>query len=1009
MKVHFKKIPFSGCLLFAFIAISQASTASVINDMNPTEGRSVSQNEKKITGKVFDEATGEAIIGATVLLKGTNKGAATDMDGNFVILSEESGKLEISYMGYSKKSVDANSSEPISIGLKENTELLSELVVVGYGVQKKSSLTGAMQVIGETKLKDITSPQVENMLSAKVSGVNVVSGSGQPGDNAKIVIRGKSTINGSTDPLWVIDGVIVGTGAYDLNPSDIESLSVLKDAASTAIYGSQGTNGVIVVTTKRGKTGKATVNLSAKIGLTSLNKGNFAIMDGTELYDYYKSFANQSEITGAWWNEGLRNRNHDWWDGATQTGLAQDYNLSINGGTEKLKTYISLGVYDEEGAVKGYDYTRYNMRMNVDYDVYSWLKIKPQISASRKDIMNKQHSVGAMYRNLPWDSPYREDGSLVGNAPNPTWVNVTGSNYLYDLQYNYTTSEAYELMAGFDFDVKLTDWLTFSSVNNYKYNNMTRLTYVDPRSSSGLADQGRIEDHMSLSKKEYTNQLLRFDKTFDKHALNAIVGYEWNSYYSKVTNGIASGFAPGFIVADIASVPKKVDGRITEWAVQSMLSNINYVYDSKYLAQASFRRDGASNFGSNAKYGNFFSLSGGWNIHQESFFDADYITNLKLRGSYGSVGNRPNSLYPHQALYSLTTGYNENPGAIISQVANPNLTWEKTYTSGIGLDISFKQRVNLTLDVYQKNTSDLLYPVPLPGVTGVTQIWRNVGEVKNKGFEANINILLIKNNDLNWSIDANIGVNKNEVSKLYGLRQEMIVGDGSGIAGSASKLLKPGLDSDTWYLTEWAGVDPETGIGQWFMTDANGDRVKTSNYGTASKNQVTIGSYTPKFFGGFSTNLSYKHIDMAALFSYSVGGDIYNYARAEFDSDGTYTDRNQMKLHDGWNRWEKPGDQATHPQARYNNNSNSNKSSSRYLEDGTYLKLKSLSLAYGIPLEKYHIANMRIFVSGENLLTFTSFSGVDPEIPPRNGIITGVSTDVYPSTRKFMFGFNLTF
>ena len=786
-------------------------------------------------------------------------------------------------------------------------------------------------------------------------------------------------------------------------------MSILKDAASTAIYGSQGANGVIMVTTKKGKTGKATINVSAKLGITELNRGNLEVMNGEELYDLYKSFSNQEQISFGRWNTELRNSNYDWWDKATQLGFAQDYNVSVAGGNESLKTYTSVGLYDENGAVKGYDYTRYNFRFNVDYKPASWFNLRPQVSASRKDVHDQQHSVSAMYSNMPWDSPYKEDGTLVGNAPNPTWVNTTGSNYLYDLQWNFTDYTTYEFMGNLDFDIKFTDYLTFSSVNNYKYENYFYTTYVDPRSSEGLSVNGRITDYSSNMYRVYANQLLRFNKTFDLHSVNALAAYEWNTYTGRANTGVATGFAPGFLVADVAAVPEKVASSRNEWAVQSMIFNANYAYDNKYLAQFSFRRDGASNFGNNAKYGNFFSISGGWNIHKESFFTADWVDNLKLRASYGSVGNRPSALYPQYALYSLSESYNELPGAILNQVKNDDLTWEKTYTTGVGVDASFFNRVRVTLDYYHKNTSGLLYQVPLPGIIGVTSIWRNVGCVQNDGFELSVGADIIKSKDWNWSVDANIGLNRNKVTELYGDKSEIIVGDGAGIAGSASKLLKPGLDVDTWYLTEWAGVDPETGKAQWYKTDANGERVKTFSYGDASKNQIAIDRYTPDFFGGFSTNLSWKNLDMSAVFGYSVGGKIYNYARAEYDSDGTYTDRNQMKLQDGWSRWEKPGDIATHPQGIYNNGTNSNKASSRFLEDGSYLKLRNLTIGYNLALPEWYISNLRLFVSGENLFTLTDYSGVDPEIPPHDGKITGVTTAVYPSTRKFMFGLNVTF
>ncbi|NGY37593.1 TonB-dependent receptor [Flavobacterium sp. XN-5] len=970
---------------------------------------SFQQVQKRVTGTVYD-SNGDTLPGANIVAKGSTASTQTDIDGAFTLnIPDNVTKLVVSFVGMEDQEVTVTNG-PLRIVLLEGGQKLQEVVVMGYSSVKKESLTGSLQTLDNKKLVDATTSSVENLLAGKATGVSVNTGSGQPGGTAKIIIRGKSTVNGSTDPLWVVDGVIVGSGSSNVNPSDIETMTVLKDAASTAVYGSQGANGVIVVTTKSGKSGKSVISISSKMAATTLNTGNFKIMNSAELYDLYDAFSNKSQFSGnSWWTPALRDQNFDWWDNATRTGLVRDHNVSISGGSENIKTYVSVGAYDETGAVKGYDFNRYNLLLKLGYKVNDWLTVRPQVNATRKDVFDKQHSVGAMYGNMPWDSPYLADGSLVGNQPNPTWVNTTGSNYLYDLQWNYGESQTYDVRSNFDFDVKLTDWLTFTSTNNYIFSNGESMYYSDPRSSSGLAVQGRIQQDASSYNRAYTNQLFKFNKSFGKHAVNSIAGYEWNEYNSKWTSGIATGLAPGFVVGDVTSIPEKVSGNRAQWAVQSLLTNTNYSYDNRYLGQFSIRRDGASNFGPNAQYGNFYSISGGWNIHNESFFKADYISNLKLRASYGSVGNRPNSLYPHQALYSLTTGYNENPGAIISQISNPDLSWEKTFTTGVGLDVSFLRRFNLTLDYYDKNTSDLLYQVPLPGVIGVTSIWKNIGAVRNKGFEAALNIDIIDNDDWYWTVDANIGFNKNKVTSLYGTRTEIIVGDGSGIAGSANKLLKPGLDVDSWYLPEWAGVDPETGKPQWFETNTAGERVKTFSYSEAAKDQIVKGAYTPDFFGGFSTSVTYRNFDLGAVFSYSVGGEIYNYARAEFDSDGAYTDRNQMNLHKGWSRWEKPGDIATHPQATYNNSSNSNKASSRFLEDGSYLKMRNLTVGYNVPtIKALSSTNIRVFVSGENLFTITDFSGVDPEIPPANGQVTGVATSVYPQTRRIVFGLNVT-
>jgi len=974
----------------------------------------ISQQTIKVSGVVVDAVSGEPVIGANIIVKGTTNGTSTDFDGNFSLDAPSGVTLVVSYIGYLNQEVPADGTS-LTIRLKEDTQALEEVVVVGYTVQKKESLTGALQTLKSEKITDITTPSVENMLNGKAPGVYVSPGEGQPGQSGKIVIRGKSTVNGSTDPLWVIDGVIVGSAAGSLNPADIETMTILKDAASTAIYGSQGANGVILVTTKKGKAGKATINASVKLGVSELNRGKLSMMNGAELYDYFKSFPNQEEITFSRYNEDLRNDNYDWFKEGTQLGFAQDYNISASGGSENMKTYLSVGYYNEEGAVKGYDYTRYNFRFNVDYDITSWLKLKPQVSGARYDIMDTQTSVSSFYSNLPWDSPYDADGNLVGNAPNPTWVNTSGSNYMYDKQWDFNKTIGYEFMGNFDFDIKITDYLTFASVNNYRYTNSNRKSYIDPRSSGGIGVNGSLTDRATQTYRIYSNQLLRFNKMFDVHSINAIAAYEWNTYTGTVNEAVKSGFSPGFTVADAAAVPRRIAGSQSEWAVQSLLFNANYAYDNKYLAQFSFRRDGASNFGEDAKYGNFFSVSGGWNIHREEFFHADFVDQLKLRASYGSVGNRPTSLYPHYALYSADK-YDERPGGILYQIANKNLTWEKTFTTGVGLDMSLFQRLNITLDYYHKNTSNLLYQVPLPAVTGVNQAWRNVGSVKNDGFEATVGVDILKDTkDWNWRVDANIGLNKNKVDKLYGGQDQIIIATGSGVVDYGNKILKPGMDADTWYLTEWAGVDPANGAAQWFTTNENGERVKTTSYSEASKHKVAMGAYTPDFFGGFSTDLSYKNFDLSAMFSYSVGGDIYNYNRIEYDSDGAYPDRNQMNLKSGWNRWQKEGDIATHPKAVYGNKTASQSGSSRHLEDASYLKMKNLTIGYTIPLRDWHISNLRIYFSGENLFTITGFSGIDPELPASvtdrktgDSKITGVATSIYPQTRKYMFGLSIT-
>ena len=998
-----------------------AANAAYANYPSSNELLTVTQQTGKIKGTIVDSKTGEPVIGASVKVKGTKLAAVTDLNGEFELNTHANATLQISYVGF--KETEVKASNGMKISLEEDTESLEEVVVVGYGTQKKESLTGAMANIKGEKLKDITSATVENMLNGKVSGVYVAPGSGRPGSTGAIIIRGQTSINGATAPLWVVDGVIVGNSAGDLNPDDIETMTVLKDAASTAIYGSEGANGVVVVTTKQAKHEKMSISLSAKAGLSTLNRGNLEMMDGAEFYDYYKSFQNVESVNFPRWNEDLRNSNFDWFKLAKKTGSTQDYNLTLNGGSQNIQSMFTLGYFKEEGAVKGYDMNRYSTRIKVVYKPYEWLTIKPNISGSRTNDKDKQYSVGAMYSMMPWDSPYDEEGNLVPNYYSG-WVNSKATNYLNDLAAgNYSTSTTYDLSGGLDFDIKIAPWLTFSSVNNYSYYNSQTHGYYDPKSSSGEGVNGRTTEYNYVSTRRYTNQLLRFKKSWGKHNVNALLAYEFNDYEMKYTDVYATGFISGFEDFMTAAKPEMATGYRTAWAKQSYFTQWRYDYDSRYYGELSLRRDGRSNFGSNNRYGNFFSVSGAWNINNESWFKADWVDQLKLRAAFGSVGNVPTSLYPSYSLYSVGATYNENPGALISQIGNKDLTWEKTYTTGVGVDASFWQnRLHATLDYYIKNTSNILYQVPVTGLVGVTSIWKNIGKMRNTGIELTVGGDIIRTKDLTWNVTANISHNSNELRDLYKQRdangnyvvKPVLISDGTSIAGTAQRILEIGEPVDTYYMKEWAGVNPEDGKPQWYMDDANGNKVVTDSYSKAS--YYKCGKASPDVYGSFSTSLFYKNFDLQANFGYSLGGQIYSYYRQEFDSDGAYAgDRNQMKLQKGWSRWEKPGDIATHPRAMYNNQDKGNLASSRYLESSDYLKLRSLTLGYNFDLKKYGIQTLRLSISGENLFTITDYSGVDPELPAGTndkGVLSVTNTggtSVYPAVRKFMLGVNLTF
>ena len=990
--------------------------ASAVPEQEPSSSPlTLAQVAGKVRGRIVDAATGEPIIGASIHVKGNKRiGAVSDMQGGYTLSAAPGVTLVISYIGYETLEVRATEKEQV-IQLTENSKTLSELVVVGYTTQRKESLTGAMISLKDTKLKDMTTPSVSNLLNGKAPGVYVAPGSGQPGSSAAVVIRGQATLNGNTRPLWVIDGVIVGDDPGQLNPQDIEGLTILKDAASTAIYGSAGANGVVVVTTKSSRSGKLRVSASVRAGLSRLNNGNLRMMNGAELYDYFASTGNASTIPFPRWKPALRNDNFDWWALATRTGISQDYNLTIQGGSETMNSLFSLGYYDEKGAVKGFDYKRYNFRLKTAYKPLDWLTIRPMISGAMQTSDDREYSVSAMYSMLPWDSPYDADGKPVPHMYSG-WVNSNSTNYIRDLQWNHADGRNYEFMGNLDFDARITPWLTFSSVNNYKYVHSTSHGYQDPRSSGGESVQGRITEYHGQVARRYTNQKLLTSNSWGLHNLNGLLAYEFNDYWGKSTDVYGTGFVPSFEVLDITAKPERAKGGIAEWAVQSVFANARYSYDNRYLVEGSIRRDGASNLGSRAKYGTLFSISGGWNIHRESWFGVKAFDQLKLRASYGSAGNRPSALYPQYDLYSIASNYNGQPGMLISQIGNRDLTWERTYTAGIGLDASlWENRLRLTLDLYSKKTDNILYNVPVTSLTGVTHVYRNIGKMDNRGIEVAIGGDLIRTKDITWSLDLNIGHNANKLTDIFRqydpsgqyIAKPVIIGDGSGIAGSATRILEIGSPIDTYYMPQWAGVDPEDGRPLWYKEDADGKKVTTKNYAEAK--YYKLGSAAPKVFGGITTSLRWREFDLSATFGYALGGQIYNYSRQELDSDLAYTDRNQMALQKGWSRWQKKGDIATHPRALYNNKDNGNKASSRYLENNSFFKLRTLTLGYNLSLPQLKIQTLRIYLNAENLLTFTKYSGVDPELPASDGSVMGTTgISVYPPVRRFVLGFNLS-
>jgi TonB-linked SusC/RagA family outer membrane protein len=848
-----------------------------------SEVKDVNQEQVTVSGQVTDHL-GEPLAGANILEKGTTNGVVADLDGYYSIkVKSRSSVLVFSYIGQETVEKTVGSQSVLNVILESQSSELDEIVVVGYGTQRKSSITGAISTVNVGKMKDITSPGVANMLQGKVAGVVATPLSGQPGQGVTIRVRGLGTIRGNKDPLWVIDGV-VGNAIAELNPNDIESISVLKDGSATALYGSRGANGVILVNTKRAALGVSQIEASAKLGVSHLQKGNLEMMNGAEYYDYLVTAHRNAGILDQqhWLQPYLANRNVDWWDLATRNALTQNYNIGYRYGNDKIRSYISADYYNEDGAIKGFEYDRFTLRVNTDYAVNKRLTIKAKLAVSYKETDNQEHSL-SYTSYTPWDTPCDSQGKLKDGSqgmPSPEaaltadsrdyWYSDGGTNYLYDRHLNWSKIRNNAMDLGLGFDYKIFDFLTFESNNKVGFGNRYTETYTDPYSRGGQAKNGTIYNQSYNTRAIYSNQMLRLLKTFgNRHEINAFLGYEYDERRLWDSSGESSNMIPGNEVLSGGASDPKVLGNKTEEKNAAYIFNGNYALDGKYLFQVSVRRDGSSRFGVNKRWANFWSLGAGWNMHEEEFFRKyDFINELKPRVSYGITGNQPAEAYEWTTKLSSVMEYGSEVALYSNYQGNPNLSWEETASFDFGLDLRLFDRVNITFDTYFKNVKNLLYLRHLTAVTGYNRQTANDGKLENKGFEITVTPEIIKTKDLYWDISFNFGYNKNKITYL------------PGADDLAFQAVAVGYPYYNFYMREWAGVDPLTGGPLWFIADEKtGKKTATDDYNKATR-VLLDASPSPKVNGGINTGLVWKNFSFNASFTYSAGAMIYNGKRA---------------------------------------------------------------------------------------------------------------------------------
>ena len=975
----------------------------------------MSAQNVSISGQVLDASNGEPVIGAGVLIS-SGGGTVTDYDGKYVISAPMGAEIVFSSLGYNEVKETVDGRTVINVSLHPDTQLLDEVVVLGYTTQKRAELSSSVVSLSEEKLHDVTTPDVGNMLQGKVAGVVVMNSTGQPGASADIRIRGTGSITAGAGPLFVVDGVAGGS----FNPNDIETLTVLKDASATALYGAAASGGVIVVTTKSGNQDKTEVNFKASGGIKKALTGRFRPMTTPELYKFEKSMFSPVVFNNSY-PEELLNYNFDWVNNCFKLGNVQNYYASVTGKAGKVNYYVSLDHYNEKGTLINTNFRKNAARLNLSVPITDRLTLSTRLNYSKTydQGTSSWRLLEYSYYAMPWDIPYViKDGKITDELIYITddktprsdnggkWYTQNPSNVLHSEQYNYSKGHGESLTGDLQLVWNVTDWLTLTSINRYDTSYSYWETYTDPRTYDGAGKNGEFENSDGEWNGWGTTELAKFYKTFGDHDVNAIVGWEYGEGYSRGLGAAGNNFPAGqrSLSNTIMSKITGSDYHSRSWAV---LGQAQYSYLGKYIATASIRYDESYKFGPYNRGGWFPGVSAAWIISKENFMQSlPAISFLKLRAGYGKTGNDNIPAFQYQDTFSLSAQYNGNSAAVLQRQANFYLGWEEAYMASLGIDATIANNWNITVDLYNTINSRILLEAPQPPSSGFFARFENVGKVQNMGVELAVDGAIFNTKDFGWTVGLNLGFNKNRVKELPN-HDDMVM-----TKSEVSQILREGQDVYSWYMPKWAGVetyydeDEEEyyGLPCWEtaeeIKDANGKVIGYNKTGTVNKyNQATfqvVGSASPLFSGGLNTALRWKGFTLSMNGSYMVGNKIYNKTRETMDGDGAYTNLNQMSLDNGlgWVRWDKNKKStwktATHPEPVAGRSDGTNKASSRYLEDGSFFRLRNVTLSYDIPTQltqKIKMGGARVYVSADNVLTLSRFSGMDPEV--------GMDADTY--------------
>lgn len=1024
-----------------------------------------------VTGRVTDE-NGEALIGAGIQVEGTTQVSITDIDGNFYIKVDDNSTLLFSALGFITQKVDVKSNPIINVVLQTQSYNLDETIVVAYATAKKGTYTGSASVVKSDAIKDVPSSSFEGALNGKVAGLQVTTLSGQAGSTSTFRIRGIGSMNASSEPLYVIDGVPVTSGdggqmsdylytsnnvMSTLNPNDIESITVLKDAAASSLYGSRAANGVVLITTKKGKKGKAQVTLKASVAFTPswatdnwesaspeeqiemyyLNFYNAEIADGedaatasaTALYQLNNRFNKHGYAFEAsdntvntltvvdYDNSGRAGTYYDWEDALFRTAVYQSYDLSVSGGTDQTSYYTSLSYTDETGRSISNDFSRLSGRLNLTQKIGKYMELSSNVNLAQttKTGYNDTRSTGSNYffqtRNLLWPMYWPTDYS-TGEA----WTSRYGSYAYNALYYNdewENTTTTTKIAATENLAINVTPDLVLRTIFSYDNTSYSDYLYYSANHYNGSSYNGTVDDMSTVATKMVSSTTANYSKSIgDKHDFSVLAGFEAEKNETDYIRASGSDFATSALKT--VATAGTLDANAYSWgnSMMSLLSKAEYDYDGKYFASASFRRDGSSQLGPDTRWGNFWSVAGAWRVNEENFLkDVSWLSSLRLRGSYGTNGTLPTDNYGWRALTSYGYNYDSSPGGALSNVASSDLTWETSYSSNLALEFGIlNQRIYGTIELYNRDSKNLLQDVPISTVTGFSSSLQNIGEINNKGIEIEIGGDIYRSKDLRWSASLTASFMSSTVTELYD-GQDIVWYDPTGGDSRAQFIYREGESTLALYGYEWAGVDDATGLNMWFLNDGSTSsdlmvdgRAATYDYSDAE--EVLLQDMHPTVYGGINTDVEWKNFSLGLNFTYRLGSYTYDGVSKDVNDDGYYWERimSETAYSDSWST---DNTTATYAQRLAIDSTDAQKYSSRNLNNGDYIRLKNLQFGYNIPqstLKKIQLSKARVFFNATNLFTIAAYDEYDPET---NEYYTkGWET---PAGKTFTFGIEITY